>query len=684
MVLLFFAGICLPASAAPTFTSVSPTSGITAGGTAVIITGSGFTNATAVTFGGAAATSFTVVSDTSITATTPAGAAGSANIIITAPAGTATGTYTYTASAPTFTSISPTSGTTAGGTAVTIIGTGFTGATAVTFGSTVATSLTVVSDTEITTITPAGTAGSASIVITTPAGTATGTYTYTAVTATNAPAPAFTSISPASGTFAGGTAVTITGTGFTGATAVTIGGNAATSLTVVSDTSITVTTPAHASAGTADVIIVTPGGSVTGSGAFTYTAPAPAFTSISPVSGTTAGGTAVTITGTGFTGATAVTIGGTAATSLTIVSDTSITATTPAGTAGSASIVITAPGGTATGTGAFTYTATTTIPTVTSVSPTYGPVSTSTAITITGTGFTGATAVTIGGNAATSLTVVSDTEITATTPASSTIGQVDVLVTTASGTSSSVTGDKYNFAAAATTVPLPIFSASPTSGAEPLEVTFTDESTGSPGSWSWDFGDGNTSTLENPTNTYVTDGTYSVMLTETNSLGTNTTTETGYIVVGAAAPVASFSATPTEGSAPLTVQFSDTSTNTPISWVWNFGDGSSSSVQDPVHTYSTPGDYTVTLIATNAAGSNVATETDLVSVTAAQAVTPLAPTYAVTAAATTGSSVDSWLAQQNAEVATASPTKKSPGYDVISALIGCGVVAVAGIALRRH
>ena len=74
-------------------------------GTAVIITGSGFTNATAVTFGGAAATSFTVVSDTSITATTPAGAAGSANIIITAPAGTATGTYTYTASAPTFTSI---------------------------------------------------------------------------------------------------------------------------------------------------------------------------------------------------------------------------------------------------------------------------------------------------------------------------------------------------------------------------------------------------------------------------------------------------------------------------------------------------------------------------------------------------------------------------------------------------
>jgi PKD repeat protein len=97
--------------------------------------------------------------------------------------------------------------------------------------------------------------------------------------------------------------------------------------------------------------------------------------------------------------------------------------------------------------------------------------------------------------------------------------------------------------------------------------------------------------------------------------------------------------------------------------------------------YTTAGTYTVTLIATNAEGSNVATETNLISVNAAttQAVTQLAPTYAVTAAATTGSSVDTWLAQQNALV-TAAPTKKSPGYDTLSALLGCGVIA--GIALR--
>ena len=89
----------------------------------------------------------------------------------------------------------------------------------------------------------------------------------------------------------------------------------------------------------------------------------------------------------------------------------------------------------------------------------------------------------------------------------------------------------------------------------------------------------------------------------------------------------------------------------------------------------TAGTYTVTLTAINADGSNVATKTNFISVNAAQTVTPLVPTYAITVARTaTGSSVDTWLAQQNAEVATVSPTTKSPGYDILSALIGCGVI----------
>jgi PKD repeat protein len=138
------------------------------------------------------------------------------------------------------------------------------------------------------------------------------------------------------------------------------------------------------------------------------------------------------------------------------------------------------------------------------------------------------------------------------------------------------------------------------------------------------------------------------------------------------------------------IQFTDSSTNTPTSWTWSFGDGVSSSVQDPVHTYTAAGTYTITLIATNTEGSNVATQTNLITVTSAQTVTqittqatpvptPLAPTFAITAAETTDSSTADWLAKQNAVVATT--TKKSPGYDMFSALIGCGVIA--GIAVYR-
>ncbi len=329
-------------------------------------------------------------------------------------------------------------------------------------------------------------------------------------------------------------------------------------------------------------------------------------------------------------------------------------------------------------------TTTSTVPAVTSVSPTYGPVSTGTTITITGTGFTGATAVTVGGTEATSFTVVSDTEITATTPAEA-AGTVDVIVTTPSGTSSAVAGDKYTFAAAATTVPLPIFYGSPMSGTAPLTVQFTDESTGNPASWSWNFGDGNTSTLENPTNTYINNGTYSVSLTEENSLGSNTTTMTGYIVIGPTIPVAAFEESPTSGNPPLNVQFTDESTGSPTSWAWTFGDGGTSNLQNPSKTYQNAGTYTVTLTVTNSEGTSTNIATQTITVGAGGATTiptslpTTAPTFAIGATSTTGS-VNSWLAQQQA-IATATPTPKSPGYDVLSALIGCGVVA--GIALYR-
>ncbi len=156
--------------------------------------------------------------------------------------------------------------------------------------------------------------------------------------------------------------------------------------------------------------------------------------------------------------------------------------------------------------------------------------------------------------------------------------------------------------------PVANFSGTPTSGAPPLAVTFTDSSTNTPTVWSWNFGDSSTSTAANPSHTYNANGSYTVALTATNAGGNNTCTKTNYITVAPPAPVASFTSTPpTSGVAPLTVSFTDTSTNTPTAWSWNFGDGGTSTAQNPSHTYSSPGTYTVALTATNAGGNNIST-----------------------------------------------------------------------------
>src|SRR6266536_1094496 len=154
--------------------------------------------------------------------------------------------------------------------------------------------------------------------------------------------------------------------------------------------------------------------------------------------------------------------------------------------------------------------------------------------------------------------------------------------------------------------PTASFSAAPTSGTAPLTVQFTDTSTGGPTAWAWDFGDGSSSTAQNPSHSYATAGTFTVALTASNAGGSDTATQTGLISVSSplpSPPTASFSAAPTSGTAPLTVQFTDTSTGGPTAWAWDFGDGSSSTAQNPSHSYATAGTFTVALTASNAGGS---------------------------------------------------------------------------------
>jgi len=155
----------------------------------------------------------------------------------------------------------------------------------------------------------------------------------------SAQAPIITSISPASGSIAGGTVITISGTGFTGATAVKFGSTAATSVKVTSVTTITATAPAHV-AGTVDVTVTTSGGTSATSAAdqYTYEVP-PAVTKVNLNTGPLGGGTPVSITGTNLLGATKVYFGGTPATSYTVNSATSITATSPAAQSGSIVVI---------------------------------------------------------------------------------------------------------------------------------------------------------------------------------------------------------------------------------------------------------------------------------------------------------------------------------------------------------
>jgi hypothetical protein len=263
-------------TAAPMLSAISPTNGAVAGGTTVTISGASFVSGATVTIGGTAATGVVFVSATSLTATTPAHVPGVVDVIVTNPDGqsvTGMNLFTYQA-APTVSAISPTAGLTGGGTAATITGTAFASGATVTIGGTSATGVVFVSATTLNVTTPAHAAGTATVTVTNPntqSGNCTNCYTY----GTLPPAPTVSGITANSGPTAG-SVVIVSGTGFIVGATVSFGGTAATGIMVVSATTITATSPAHA-AGSVDVVVINPD-TQTGScvSCFTYVDPAPA------------------------------------------------------------------------------------------------------------------------------------------------------------------------------------------------------------------------------------------------------------------------------------------------------------------------------------------------------------------------------------------------------------------------
>jgi PKD repeat protein len=192
------------------------------------------------------------------------------------------------------------------------------------------------------------------------------------------------------------------------------------------------------------------------------------------------------------------------------------------------------------------------------------------------------------------------------------------LTVTDSMGSNTLTKIAYIVVTSSPTVPIASFTATPLTGTTPLTVTFTSTSNVLTGH-TWTFGDGGTSTATNPSHVYASSGYYTVSLTVTNESGTDTETKTSYIYATTAVPitpVANFTANVTSGASPLIVQFTDTSTNSPSSWTWNFGDSTTSTLQSPSKTYSVIGTYTVTHTATNSAGTGSVTKTGYIVVTA--------------------------------------------------------------------
>ncbi len=269
----------------PVVTGLSVSAGPLSSEGPIIISGTDLDGATAVDFGGVAATGVTVNPDGTVSAIPPPGAAGTVDVTVTTAGGMSNTSsqdeYTYL-NAPIFSNMSRSSGPATGGSVVTIVGANLDSVTEVDFGDLPATQLTIDSANQITATSPPQAAGPVAVSLVSPGAAggraAAGNFTYTVVTVVSA-------VAPNSGPYEGGTAVTITGTGLADATAVDFGSTPADGFTVNPDGSVTAVSPAGALGENADVTVTTPDG-ISGKSAndkFTYALVAPSSTSLLPL-----------------------------------------------------------------------------------------------------------------------------------------------------------------------------------------------------------------------------------------------------------------------------------------------------------------------------------------------------------------------------------------------------------------
>jgi hypothetical protein len=401
----------------PTITAFTPQQASV--GDIVSITGTNFTGATAVRFGGRAAASFVVNSPTLITARVANGTSGSVTVVT--PGGTAQlAGFTFIPAPPRIRSFNPAS--VGAGTTITILGSDFSGATSVRFGTSVVTSFSVIADTAITVRVPS--LGAASVVVditvSSPSGTGSASgFRYL-------PAPVIASFTPQMAS--SGATVRIMGTGFTSVTAVRFGGANAQSFTIDSDTQISALVGANAQSGPISAVSSTGTASLNGFMFIPPTSPEMTFTDFSPK--TAPSGTVITLRGTNFREVTSVEFGGVPAQSFALLSPTSITAIVSTGASGMVRIITRS---LTLSTGGFVF-----VPAPVIAGFTPQSASSGTTVVITGRNFTGVTAVSFGGTAVT-FTVESDTRITARI----TIGSTGAVSVTGPGGTATMQGFRF-------------------------------------------------------------------------------------------------------------------------------------------------------------------------------------------------------------------------------------------------